>query len=310
MYVNRRDTSLANLPLMNRNTNQTTVFLHIPKTAGTTFHSALTWQFWRKKSFWIHPHDLDASSFKALDPETCASFSLVRGHMFYGIHEWIPHPATYVTFVRDPVARIVSYYHFARREAAKYADSEHWWYQAFRSCSLRDLIRSGADVELENGQVRRISGVGFRQSHCTASDLDQALENLQTSFAAVGVTERFDISLQLIARALQWERPLLYRTSNTSKQPRQGKNCDPATLQEIRDANELDAKLYAEIVRRIDRAVHMDPTIDRRANRVRHLNQVLHPLMALGRLPFRALAANRAETPRQDLGNKRSCRPK
>src|SRR5438045_9763500 len=40
---------------------------------------------------------------------------VVRGHLFYGIHEFLPQGATYITMLRDPVARLLSTYYFILR---------------------------------------------------------------------------------------------------------------------------------------------------------------------------------------------------
>jgi len=40
---------------------------------------------------------------------------VVRGHLFYGIHEFLPQGATYITMLREPVVRLLSSYYFILR---------------------------------------------------------------------------------------------------------------------------------------------------------------------------------------------------
>ena len=37
-----------------------------------------------------------------------------KGHMPFGIHKRLPQDYTYITFLRDPIERVVSAYYFAR----------------------------------------------------------------------------------------------------------------------------------------------------------------------------------------------------
>ncbi len=41
--------------------------------------------------------------------------SQVRGHLLYGIHEFLPQGGTYITMLREPVARLLSTYSFILR---------------------------------------------------------------------------------------------------------------------------------------------------------------------------------------------------
>jgi hypothetical protein len=264
--------------------NPAVIFLHIPKTAGTSFNSALTWQYRGKNTYQIHFQDVHSEDFKSLPSSTKDSFALIRGHTHFGLHEHVNRRCTYITVVREPRARILSYYLNAQSEAARHTSSKHWWYEAVRSKSLKELIQSGEDMELENGQVRRISGAGFRKTACTEADLNQAIENIENCFGAVGLTERFDETLLLVSRQLQWKRCLLYRKSKISKSRTQISDLDADTIRTIDATNELDAKLYTYIKSRFNQQTARQGTLfATRAAYWKTVNRLLVPLYAFAR---------------------------
>src|SRR5271155_2663578 len=93
--------------------NQPVVFLHIPKTAGTTLTHILQRSHPARlvcKSTGM-PEQLDA--LMEMPAEARAALSLVTGHFPYGIHRHFARPVTYVTFLRRPVDRVISAYYYA-----------------------------------------------------------------------------------------------------------------------------------------------------------------------------------------------------
>src|SRR5438874_7520968 len=225
-------------PVSNRTT---VIFLHIPKTAGTSFNYALRWEYWLRPCYWVQPLDFDAIKFKKLPESDRAKLSLVHGHMRFGLHEYLPQASTYVTFLRRPVERIVSYWKYAQREGTAHPESELWWLQAARTMTLEELFESGRDVELDNGQVRRISGIKVPFGQCTTEMLVKAKQNIEQYFSFVGLTNYFDESLLLLKRILGWRKPPFYakaKVSPSESEPSKG------ALKLIEAHNELDFALY------------------------------------------------------------------
>ena len=253
------------------------IFLHIPKTAGTTFHAVLSWQHLGRPSYWIPPEDLHAETFRALGKERREQLRLLRGHMYYGLDAYLAEGARYITFVRDPVRRLESYYRYGQSEARSHPDSGHWWHEAMRNWSIREFLDRGADSEFDNGQVRRISGLGFEKRPCTEDDLRRARSNIDDRFAFAGVTERFDESLILMAEALNWRRPLAYRREKV-RGNRDRRPIDGDDLRRLRDANLFDLALYRYVEERLGRAADLVPRMDLRLERLRRNNRLLGAL--------------------------------
>lgn len=93
------------------------IFLHVPKTAGTTLNRIIEWQYNPVSIFTVDPHRIRATAarFKTFPEERRRRLRVVRGHLVFGIHEFLPQGAVYITMLREPVARLLSSYHFILR---------------------------------------------------------------------------------------------------------------------------------------------------------------------------------------------------
>ena len=174
-----------------------------------------------------------AERFKRLPEARRRRLRVVRGHMLYGIHEFLPQGATYITMLRDPVARVLSAYYFILRRPL---NPLHRKLKKER-LTVEDCLR--LFPERHNLQCRFIAGV---KNTAIADErlLDLAKENLTKSFSVVGICERFDESLMLIAKTIGWEVPF-YENCKVSKTRPQ---INSSTVEMIRDHNRLDVELY------------------------------------------------------------------
>ena len=153
-----------------------------------------------------------AERFKRLPEARRRRLRVVRGHMLYGIHEFLPQGATYITMLRDPVARVLSAYYFVLRRPL---NPLHRKLKRER-LGVEDCLR--LFPQRNNLQCRFIAGV-----EDTAIDderlLDIAKENLTKSFSVVGICERFEESLILIAETFGWDIPF-YENQRVAKSER------------------------------------------------------------------------------------------
>lgn len=239
---------------MNPNPTQTTpqqspghppaaIFLHIPKTAGTTLLSILDRQYAPEA---IYSFDGDAHAsvarFKALDSAGRAKIRLLRGHMAYGLHEYLPDPALYFTVLRDPVARVISYYNYILRTPPHYLYEE----VTSKKLSLHALLESGLPLMMNDGQVRLISGVWGDPAfgEVTPAMLQTAENNLAHSFIVAGFTEQFDRTLCLLKEKLNWQRDITYQRLNVSRQAEKEALLPAETIALIKRVNRHDSALY------------------------------------------------------------------
>jgi len=211
------------------------IFLHIPKTAGTTLNRIIEWQYSPFAIFTMDPYRIRATAerLKRLPEGRRRRLLVVRGHLFYGIHEFLPQGATYITMLREPVARVLSAYYFILRRPL------HPLHRKLKRerLGVEDCLR--LFPQRHNLQCRLIAGV---KDTAIADErlLDMAKENLTKSFSVVGISERFEESLMLMAKTFDWEIPF-YKNCKVSKTRPQ---IDPGTVEMIRDHNRLDVELY------------------------------------------------------------------
>ena len=101
-------------------------YLHIPKTAGTSLISFLDSQF---DSSEICPAQLLPSLF-ALPRQDLSKYAFFRGHLWHGLNTYLKRDLAYITMLRDPVQRTISWYSHVRREPGAYRHdqvvNENW----------------------------------------------------------------------------------------------------------------------------------------------------------------------------------------
>jgi len=211
------------------------IFLHIPKTAGTTLNRIIEWQYSPLAIYTMDPHRIRATAerFKRLPEARRRRLQVVRGHLFYGIHEFLPQGATYITMLRDPVARLLSSYYFILRRPLNPLHRK----LKREGLGVEDCIRLFPDRN--NTQCRFIAGV---KDTAIADErlLEMAKENLTKSFSVVGICERFEESLILISKTFGWEIPFYKNQKVAKSRPM----VEPKLADFIRNHNRLDVELY------------------------------------------------------------------
>jgi hypothetical protein len=257
------------------------IFLHIPKTAGTTLLEILDRQIPPKAIFSIGAIAQESiAQFEALPEEERNRIRLLRGHMGFGLHEFLPGPAHYFTLLRDPVARVISHYNFIRRTP------DHYLYDRVveGNLSLYDLLQENYALMLNDAQVRLISGVwGYAPfGEVTPEMLETAKQNLAQFFPVVGLTEQFDKTVMLLKETFNWPAAITYHRRNVS---RDGKTADalPAqTIELIRHVNRQDQALY-EFGRKLfrEQCARRGPGFNLRVRNFQRINKYGRPLQRL-----------------------------
>jgi galactose-3-O-sulfotransferase len=167
---------------------------------------------------------------------------VVYGHFSYGFHELLGADGRYVTLLRNPVDRVVSFFqHQSREPASEYGA------RIAAGMSLTDLLESGQCHEVNNHMVRILSGhLSVEPTHDRAL-LERAEANIDAHFDVVGITERLDDSLQLIGRTLGWKPRRAVPMLNAD--PGRGSlSLDEHTRDAIVEFNRLDVEVYERVV--------------------------------------------------------------
>jgi hypothetical protein len=226
------------------------IFVHVPKTAGSTLRRILRRQY-GDRVFTVHGTTPAQSmeQFRLLAQDRRDRVRVFQGHMAFGLHEVLPTSATYVTFLRDPVERIVSHYLYVRRTPSAPLHRD----VVSEGLSLEDYVRRSRMAPLvNNGQTRLLGGSVMEDSRpATEAMLLAAKRNLARHFLLAGLTDRFDETVILLRRALGWHWPVYRRAKVAPDRP--SRAALPATaVRAIEDRNELDRELYRFAGERFD----------------------------------------------------------
>ena len=232
------------------------IFQHIPKTAGTTLSFILKRYFDKQDIYHVRnlqqmrgpsysPHFGSLEQFENLSPEERNRFRLILGHMHFGIHRHIDFPCTYITFIRDPLERVISQFgQYKRMVKAGDLKVGHATLEAFLENQPRVM---------NNHQTRFISGLDI-ESHPPRAVYDKALENIENHFSLVGAVERFDESLLLLSHIFGWPNVHYVKRNIGIFRPPIDKVAE-VTTERIIAANQLDANLYRHVVRLLDEKI-------------------------------------------------------
>lgn len=236
-------------------------FLHIPKTAGSTLHKIIERQYSSDEVFTIHGVNPQKhiDEFKKWTPLDKNRIKVVKGHMNFGLHESIGKPATYITMLRHPIDRAISTYYYVLRSPSHHLHE----YVTSKRISLKDFVCDGLFTDMDNGQTRRISGVsvgqfsGYKEvkfGECYPELLEQAKHNIDRYFAVIGIQEKFDESLLMMKKKMNWKN-CYYVKQNVSSIRVKQQEISEDYYYAIAQFNDLDMKLYEFVKKKIEQEI-------------------------------------------------------
>mgnify|MGYP005843678167 CR=1 FL=1 len=218
-------------------------FVHIPKTAGTSIRRMLAQRF--------HENDVFSPdhAVAVVAPSDLRRFVAI--HRSIALTSMFPTRPFVLTFLRDPIERTVSSFHFRREQlghpgvltGARRAEAE-----LCARMSLPELARSEPALAariLGNVQTWFLSYPGTEPPHDVVGggDLDTAKRNL-AALDCLGLVERMTDSLAMLCRTLGWEPfPSVLLDNRTQRRPAVAE-IDSATRSVIEELTWQDAELY------------------------------------------------------------------
>ena len=237
----------AKLRLEPRTDRPLTVFLHIPKTAGTTFSEILYDNFpasgiGRTGNVFRGGGGMVPGKLAQLQASAhliTRNVDVLWGHIPYGLAPYLPADARYLTFLRHPVARTLSHYENIRELGI-----------VDRDASLEALVDSG-DV-VDDLQTRMLCGDETPFGPVTRDMLDRAKRNLTDELHVFGLTERFDESLALMRDRIGLS-SILYVQHRVASRRTDGP--PPGLVEAAAAVNQHDLELYEHAVRVFDEVI-------------------------------------------------------
>ncbi|UZJ61123.1 sulfotransferase family protein [Pseudomonas sp. KU26590] len=231
-------------------------YLHIPKTAGTSVISYLDEQFAQER---ICPAQLLPELFK-LEKNRLLNYHLFRGHLWAGVDQYTGLKLNYITMLRDPLQRTISWYSHVKRDPHAYRHdqmlAEDWSLLQFVTDSETqwDIVNAqtiflAADLDY-NKLSKDPVGYGtavIREYASRKTDrtlLDLAKSRLE-KFVFVGIVERMNHSLQLMSHTLGFHPHFSDQKLNVSSGGPRSSELSTDVINAIAEITYLDRELYS-----------------------------------------------------------------
>jgi len=192
------------------NYNSPIIFLHIEKAGGSTLHNILA-NFYSNDTV-LHLNYMSDGKAE-IESVNQDQIPLIKGHIGYGVHKYIKKDFKYYTMMRNPVERVVSYYFYVKQKSI----APHFNLIKSSNWSIVDYIKKAENVQMDNGQIRYITGTNKAFGTINEKDLEQAKLLIEEHFISVGLTERFDESLILLKNKIGWKKYPVYERANVNR---------------------------------------------------------------------------------------------
>lgn len=229
----------------------TPIFMHLQHTGGTTLRAVIERQYKPHERYEIYSivKKNPTRVFMEMPVEQRASYRFILGHLYYGVHRHVPGPSSYMTFMRDPVDRIISSYYYMFR---KPRFSKHQLYVSGQ-VSWEEHLSTGWHGHV---QLARIAGVDddilrdeTRIRTLADNALETAIANLEQDFSVVGIVRNYDESLIMLRYVLGWQKPIHYVRLNVGERRPRLKDLPEDDQKRILKAAEVEMPLYEHAVK-------------------------------------------------------------
>jgi len=233
---------LAHVPCRRPSPGPTLLFMHIPKTAGTTLRATMIKNYKRSEIAYIYPDPpgFPVRNLRDLPLSQRAQFRLVVGHFQYGMHNEVTNDYWYFTIVRNPVARVWSQYQFL----VEFKDP--LIVRNGNVKSLQEVLEGRVTANVDNLMVRCFAGVNetkFPPGSIDGEVYELAKHNLENAFVYVGQQERLGEAYAFLQEKLGWSWSLPPETINRGSYASR-EQMDEVKAGLIRRFNSWDVKLY------------------------------------------------------------------
>jgi hypothetical protein len=247
------------------------LWIHIPKTAGTTLKKIIQRSYAPDEyrfldRHWLIQNTSDEAGYRFTGPgprsrsiyepaliqrelSVTPNIKLLQGHFPWGIHRELDLEVRYAVLLRNPLDRVLSEFRHAQRP-------EHYLHDQVRDMSLVDYVTSGLSLSTDNAQVRFLSGCYYEVEFGELTDehLSQAIKNLHQT-ELFGLTERFAQMMGHCVDKPEWKtRHCIIPKQRTAKGKRRLSTHEASV---ILNHNKLDLELWVYAAHHVPKDYNM-----------------------------------------------------
>ena len=253
-------------------------FLHIPKTAGTTFTALLKKKFPANTSFTLVADVYQNKIiFNNLTQDVRDNIHLFIGHapLKTGIEK--ADDAITLTFLRNPVNRVQSFCQHVFEGKSSYLKSKF----PPSNFNLDKFLDSNIN-ELSNLQCKLLSfrydcNSLFNNDHDFLENTrDEAIDNLNNKINFFGIQEYFDLSVITIFYQLGW--PIIHYLPSNFKSPFKTLHFNNSQIEKIIKLNKYDIDLYCSAHKIFLANLNSNKIDMRTISRFKKIQKILNPI--------------------------------
>ncbi len=237
--------------------------MHIPKTAGLSLQGLVRRR--HKKAGALNLIYTQAEVENGFEDEP--DLEVVMGHFPFGYHRFSERPFRYYTYLRNPVEHVISHYRYTFDHPEKFE---------FLPANLKGIIDFANCPYGYNLQTAYASGITDIRGHEDEA-LARAKQNLANHFKVIGITEEFDLSLLMLAKALGWKL-IYYVRENQGKARHKFTPPSPQELAELKELLRWDIELYRYGCEIFDKQKASQPGLLRKLASFRRANRAFQKL--------------------------------
>lgn len=232
-------------------------YMHIFKNAGNTMREVL-WRnrgagefidvmLYRRLDRRRRPQtfespDEDVTELRDLITDNISVLSYVAADVPFGIHRYVSRPVRYLTVLREPVDRLISYWYFAYNARHDARPQRSMWDVIEEyDCDVYAAVEKGGLIQYSNDQTRCI--LGSEKIVLDGDDLRAAQDLIAGSYDLVGTVAGLGDFMRVLADRDGWRPDWAVPRLNAGD--RSDRSILPAkAIAAFAELNQLDAALY------------------------------------------------------------------
>ena len=224
--------------------NNTLIFIHVPKTAGTSFYELIEKNYEKKNRFVFNINKGKNPIPKLLKRAKKNDIQVVYGHGTYGLHEIFLN-STYLSFVREPISHTISLYNYIKTSSHSHN------HRKVKDLTFKEFILNLKSMHADNIHYRQFTNTLFRIIHPEyyEKEIDADFDLLKYSLEKIHNIyrlEEIEIAEKVIAEKFNWEFKELARLNISQKVDFQ---IDDEDIEMIKSINHLDYYIYDHAIK-------------------------------------------------------------